>query len=586
MNKTEPEKNVEKYDWRGMYVFPKRKEESLPYITYLKKIDITSEKTKYCDNGCYILITVEISVYDNETERNSTLVPYRITITPRINPTGFETSELLVPKVKMSLNQFISGNLYQTKEKILTYYQVTLPYDSDYVYFDWQADKPSLFINIGEKRPTNDTYDLHFEAIGHDTVLVLSKEQIIETAKNNNKEIPFNDTLKNVILTLGLWTNYVDTLYTAMYAFKISMPQNFSGIGDYERSITDTIHIRSDQKVQCVPHKNKNGYFVCVFAVVFDEGDVNKNVIVYPRAQKDNVEVNFIGRLVDAGQIARNNFTYIQEELNSEYPQFASDSKKYIYHKGIDKQKCILFSVNTSEYSIIEVMSTIYSLTNDQIVYPNPSTAQVYSIEDKTIFLSFETTKDLIINIVSINGEGQIYWEVDKEKNINSYLYGFEDRLALTTGTSSEVDKYSNLVIQSSSFTLFDDAGFVFLITFYPRNENYNYDQLKIGRSTEFSYRDTTFPINYYSILSGNEVDINLAFYNYFIEKDTQLEYDKSSFSVWGKVISEEDATKALITDYYRPKKDNSVISGSFDGAFVSLYFNEENIKSFKSKGK
>ena len=70
----------------------------------------------------------------------------------------------------------------------------------------------------------------------------------------------------------------MDTLQSSPYAFKIFMPPT----EDEEFKVaTNLIHIRSDQKVQCEPfiYFNKK---VCAFAVIFDDVDVNNNLVLYP----------------------------------------------------------------------------------------------------------------------------------------------------------------------------------------------------------------------------------------------------------------------------------------------------------------
>ena len=124
---------TENPDWRGMYKFPTSKEKTLSYETYLKKIEIKKEDTRDCDDGCYALITVQSSIFEENPDNEYKYVPYRIVITPRILPDGYEQSEYLVPKVKMKVNQFVTGNLLKSSNKILTYYQVTLPYESDHI---------------------------------------------------------------------------------------------------------------------------------------------------------------------------------------------------------------------------------------------------------------------------------------------------------------------------------------------------------------------------------------------------------------------------------------------------------------------
>ena len=105
-------------EWRGIYQFPKSRDESLPYETYLKKIVISSDDTKDCDDGCYILITVINSVY-KECEKfyeKAEIIPYRITLTPRIIPKDAYDPEIQnpIPKVKILANEFVIGDVFSS----------------------------------------------------------------------------------------------------------------------------------------------------------------------------------------------------------------------------------------------------------------------------------------------------------------------------------------------------------------------------------------------------------------------------------------------------------------------------------------
>jgi hypothetical protein len=60
----------------------------------------------------------------------------------------------------------------------------------------------------------------------------------------------------------------------------------------------------------------------------------------------------------------------------------------------------------------------------------------------------------------------------------------------------------------------------------------------------------------------------------------TTTEYDSTMFTIWGKVISERQALDARLVPELRPTMDNA-ISGSFDGAFGSLYLTFDEISSF-----
>lgn len=119
-----------------MYEFKKTKNDREYYDNYLKKIPILKSYTEKCSDGCYVLITVKNTVNDEDNEQgDSKLIPYRISITPGIFPMGYEDSTSLIPKVSIPINQFIFGDVFRT-DKILTFYQINLPYDWDNVIID------------------------------------------------------------------------------------------------------------------------------------------------------------------------------------------------------------------------------------------------------------------------------------------------------------------------------------------------------------------------------------------------------------------------------------------------------------------
>ena len=163
-------------DWRGLYHFPMTNDESLKYRIYGKKIEITEKDTQKCGNGCYVLISIISNMnyfdsYDDET------VPYRISITPRIMKNN---TTIPSPKVKIDVNEFVLGDIKNdpSENRKYDYYTVTLPNDGEFILIDWQADSPSLIINVGEERPNKTNADFMLPQIGHDFVYELKENKI------------------------------------------------------------------------------------------------------------------------------------------------------------------------------------------------------------------------------------------------------------------------------------------------------------------------------------------------------------------------------------------------------------------------
>lgn len=182
-------------------------------------------------------------------------------------------------------------------------------------------------------------------------------------------------------------------------------------------------------------------------------------------------------------------------------------------------------------------------------------------------------------------GGGKIYWEKEEEKAI--YLHGQNDRLSLTIGKDDAHMHLSKLVISPNEFNLKYLPEFVFTVSFYPRNQNYNFDQIKIGSSVEFNYRDEDFPINYFSKINySSHVEISLNFYNFDIEKMKQINIENNDFIIWGKIINEEEALLARYNPVFTPTMDKKSIFGIFKYPFATLYIDKEDINNFYKETK
>ena len=116
-------------------------------------------------------------------------------------------------------------------------------------------------------------------------------------------------------------------------------------------------------------------------------------------------------------------------------------------------------------------------------------------------------------------------------------------------------------------------------MTFYPRNNDYNIDQLKIGRSTELNYRQVKFPLNFFAQLSKEEISISFTFCGCYLESNEKLLYDRQLFTIWGKVISESDSYGARFDQFYRPTRKRYYITGTFDRPFSTLYLSSDDFK-------
>ena len=568
-------------DWRGIYKFPREIGKSLRYETYLKKIIIQPSDTDQCEDGCYILITVQaLNLKDlNYTNENETSIPYRFTIIPRIIQrvlTKFEE----IPKVTIPMNEYIIGNVESVADETLYYYyEVVLPFESETLIIDWQADKPELLINVGTTNPSIEKADFKYNSLNHDTIIKIPKQKLLEKCKEKLINLPDPNSIRHLTLSIAIYSKKVDSLYTSVYAFKLFMPPTYKANSDFEKEAYEIIHIRSDQKVQCNPGELK----VCLFAVIFEEGDLFNDLLVYPRAQNENAEITFYGDLVDARQIEKNNVTYIAKKIPTMVGKYHSgDNRKYIYVDKIPRNKSFLFCVSTNIPTTIEVLS---STSKDYFTVPNPSTPHIFKIpSNKQLYFNFQSTQDYLINIFCVSGEGSFHW--DDEPNKKFHLYEYNDRLTITSGTKKEENKFSHLVASSSEYNWYknDNSGFVFYITYYPRNSEHNFDQVKEGRSTELQYRDVKFPLNFYTPIGDKDITVSFNFYNFYSnDKKMPLKYNDQLFKISGRIITLDDAYTARVNPSFNPAELNNSVLGACDGPFGVLYLNKTMVEKFKS---
>ena len=428
------------------------------------------------------------------------------------------------------------------------------------------------------ENPSINHYDFIFNSEENSRIIRISKIDLINKYKSKINNLQNIDSIRYLNLSLAIYTPKIDSIYTSIYAFKLFMPPTYHGSKANEKLAFELIHIRSDQKVQCDPGETG----LCLFAVIFDKGDISSNLIVYPKAQNENANVFFWGDLYDSIEIERNNISYIANNMTEMKGQYNSSERNYIYIENIPKDKCLVFLVQVSTYSIIEVLS---STSKDFHFIPNPSTAQIFSLKpDKELFLNFQTTQDLLINIVCVYGKGFFRWE---EENRKYHLSGFDDRLTLTSGTQNVNHKLSSLVARANPVHIYTqyNSDFVFYITHYPRITDYNMDQVKVGRSTEFNYRDIKFPLNFFTPLKDKDITVSFNFYNFYSKNQIitrPMQYNGPLFKIWAYVFTLEEALLARIDPYYRPNYSKFSVNGACDGPFGNIYLNQSTIQKFK----
>ena len=174
-----PEKEA---NWRKVYRLPgPESNDTLEFDAYRRKLRITSNDTEDCINGCFLLMAIQIH---DVGQYVPDYVFYYFSILAKIIPQKITYEK--IPKVVIQVDEYIIGSLDITEmdnTTISEFYEIWFPHDSDQVEFDWQSHLASLYINVGGTRPTIKDADFTLHLKGTDGVLPLTKEKILEKAK-------------------------------------------------------------------------------------------------------------------------------------------------------------------------------------------------------------------------------------------------------------------------------------------------------------------------------------------------------------------------------------------------------------------
>ena len=512
-------------NWRGKYVLPFN-DKDLVMDSFTKKIYF-STYDKDCKYGCYLLINVfsDVKDKDSELKRN---IPFSIYVQSVPIKIDFNKKPIIIAPI----DEFIVGTIDPTPSggSIYELYQILLTSDAEQVIIDFQSDLGGIFINVGEERPTTSNAQFQFYPIGKDTIYNISKNDLLKEAeKIYNKKIK---NLKDITLTIGVWTNYTDSILTTPYAFIVRLEN-----GDEN----DIYRVNSDQKALCKTKrmKNKNMYR-CVYAIEYDFITEDNSLIIYPNVQNKLAFYNIYGNQINQNDYELNLDNNLKNKIPAqdrhEYPNNDSLLDLLYIEKGLPKESYLLVSIETDIETIVELMSSFY-IGNSE-VSANPSTSQLFMVPyNEKLTLKFASNYMVMVNIEGIEGKGEIYWE--SKANNKYHLKGKDDGLFIT---SKKDNNENNLIIKSEN-----ELGFFFYVNYVVRSDKHNFDKLILDRSVNYVYNDIDFPILYYmpinlcNLQNDEFYDITFSFNILDIKEfDIYSYFEETPFNISESIVDEE----------------------------------------------
>ena len=572
----------EEANWRGTYRMPSKEwEDSLPFNEYTKTMKLNIEDTQDCIEGCYLLISIQVSQIGEYVD-DSKFYPF--SIITRINPSNRAYTD--IPKVVIQVDEFIIGNVKVSEnERISQFYEVWLPHDDEAVIFDWQSSVAGLYINLGGTRPTTKNADFKLLPPGRDSILTLTKQQILDKAKEKKVDIPAAGSIQDVNLVIGIWTDKSDSIDTELYSLRIHQT-NPEGVDKL-----DITEINTDQKILCKPTPRSDGYYRCLFMIIYDDEDVDLSTPIFAYTESTSKGAS---NFIYADFVDRKIYNeYLESELTKAIPTYETaslngraDGVDYIYVSKLEEQKYLYINVVTDEPEDVMIVTSmpVYNyLSFDLFEFnPNPNTEQLLACSGEQLRLVFPGTESVMVNIIALNGHAEVYWKNDP-KTIFS-LRGAGDRISMSSGKSID-----QLIIkkraEGKKLGSMEDPGFAFYISYHERNPKLNYDEIDYGKSIEVSYKDTDLPIVIYSKILDEYRDINVAITFRDNEIDEYGEYESSPLFITAQLVREDVVYVAKKDPELAPPFERGIM-GNYDAALktAQIFLNEDMIQSFGVK--
>ena len=577
-------------NWRGIYRMPSADwQDSLNYNGYTKKISVNPKDTEECIEGCYLLMSVQISQIGEYVD-DSKFYPF--SILTRITPSSRAYTD--IQKVVIQVDEFIIGNVdIADNERIYEFYEIWLPHDSKTVEFDFQSSVVGLYINLGGSRPT--TKNAHFKLLppGRQTVLKLAKEDILSKAKDLRIKLPYDNSLQDINLVIGIWTDKSDSINTELYSLRVHQPEF-----DSEDPL-DIVLVNTDQKIMCNPKEISQGEFRCLFVVTYDDDDVNMftPLLAYGASLNHGALSYMFANFIDRDIYDQ----YIINDLSGQIPTFQTselnsrtEGVNYIYTSTLQKEKYMFINVMTDKPDPIMMVTSmpVYNYISYDLFeyYPNPTTEQLLSIPGEKLRLAFPGNDSIMVDLVCLNGHAEISWKRDPDTVY--ILRGVGDRISLSSG-----NKVDDLVIhrivsdddnpQNDKLNAMEDPGFVFYINYHlrDRDQEVTFEEINYGKSLEIAFKDTDLPVVLYSKIGTEYRDVNVA----ITFKDNNFaqsgEYLVNPLLISAQLVKEKTVYDAKKDKDINPSIERSV-KGNYDTALktAQVFLSEDKIKSYNVK--
>ena len=560
-------KNIKEQNanWRGKYRLPTNNE-LIEIDPFTKKMDFSTFDVE-CQNGCYLLLRVfsDIEIAGDQIKN----FPYSIMVHSQpINQIYTD-----IPVISVPTDEYIIGTVdpLDPVNRIFQFYNVWLNKGAKQVAIDFQCDSGGLFINVGFERPTVNNAHFSFISNGTDSIYIITKEQILNKIGNTEHK-----TIKDFVLTIGVWTNLTDTVYTTPFAFAVRLENN---------DLIDIYKVNSNQKALCKTRRLPDNKFRCLYVMEYDFISHFNILFIYTSIQKKSAFFKLYAKYIKPSDyemgLKKNLESLIPSKENNNFASSDLNADFLYITQGLNSSNYLLVSFESNEETIVELMSSFYFFQTE--VTPNPSSPQLFmGVQNSLLKLNFPKDNMVMVNIRGIGGSAEIFWNTTK---INKYyLKGRDDRLSITSEKSG---KDHQLIINSTS-NIQHGAGFVFYVTYGIRVDDINFDALILDRSVNYVFSESDLPIIYYAPINLFKMTKNDYYEIFFSFNTLENEVEKSRtyyeyipFEIVGYIVKEKTIYEAKLTPSLTIDNTNK-IPGVYDQALRTgfIRINKTNINN------
>ena len=381
-------------DWKGKYVLPTKDNADLKMDTFTKKLKFSAEKYN-CENKCYLIINVYSDIKADKIQTRR-VFPYTLFV--HSYPNNYNNTS--IPVISAPLNDYIIGSLEKGKEKdAYDFYQFNLNLNNETIVIDIHSVIGNVLVNIGNKRPIINEADFKFslknDALDHDNVFVISKEEIIEKSPSTD--------LKDLTLTISLHSSkFNDTIIKIPYSFSVRLLDE-PGKGIY---LINSEH----QSLRNTELSSKDGDdYQCYYLLKYDYlSDISPLMLYAIDPKETNRPLTIAAKYVDYED-------YLFGNLDLTTFDFANKGEeKYLFIKNgfiqNDKPKSILVLVEKNKEAIIQFYASFY--THYDSIYIDPGSPRMkYVPKNETLSLFSSNLLPNFIDFRQIEGKGEVYYE-------------------------------------------------------------------------------------------------------------------------------------------------------------------------------